>query len=147
MEQDTPSKPGPPPGSAGAPEVADLTDPPVPPGAQTPGAAAPQQDSPTQAAAAETVAPVSAEIPKSAHQMEPPVGIGRIVHYVMPHNGKHRPAIVTERHGDTSSVNLSVFVDSSDGRGNFAHETNVFQAAPDPTGKYPPHSWHWPERD
>lgn len=97
------------------------------------------------AAAAVAQRPGAGYVGQTKHDPDRPT-IGRIVHYVLAKNGKHRPAIVTEVHGPTC-VNLTMFPDSSDGHGNSAHETSVLQGLPGEDGNYPSHTWHWPERE
>ena len=73
------------------------------------------------------------------------LGIGRVVHFVMP-NGEHRPAFVVkiwdQQYG---TVNLQVFTDGSNDGSEYSD--GIFWGTSVPHNPDPmPYSWHWPER-
>lgn len=76
----------------------------------------------------------------------PQPSIGRIVHYVLPASGKHRPAIITEVYGDSKNgqVNLLVFKDG--GNDGNIHQPFEWATAINQGQEYKSiGTWHWPE--
>lgn len=71
------------------------------------------------------------------------MGIGRMVHFVMP-DGKHRPATVVEDWGGGLHVNLQVFTDGT----NDGADTplTLWETSVEYSESPQPRTWHWPER-
>jgi hypothetical protein len=91
-------------------------------------------------------------VSSSAHTHQPRPSVGRIVHFVLPWEGRegvHRPAIVVESvDPQWQKVNVNVFLDKYDVRDDIGgfHSTVCVQGVEfDQTGK--PGTWHWPERE
>jgi hypothetical protein len=79
--------------------------------------------------------------------------IGRIVHYVLPGSGKHRPALIVEDWGNGkaeavpmgSACNLRVFLDGSNDGSDW--KDSGWPASVCYDAEMKGGTWHWPERD
>src|SRR5215472_9688202 len=73
--------------------------------------------------------------------------IGRLVHYIMPTSGRHRPAIVVEVFGERPDglCNLQVFTDGTND-GFASHAGTLWATSIHRDDTMTRHgTWHWPE--
>lgn len=80
----------------------------------------------------------------------PGLGVGRIVHYVMPAESRYpgvcRPAIIVQIWGDDGFVNLCVFLDGDNDGVTAAGETWWRGTVPYSPDLIAFGTWHFPER-